>query len=560
MSIIQELEDSIDIIELVSKYAKLKKTWANYKALCPFPWHSEKTPSFVASPSKQIAYCFGCHRGGGPLKFIMDIENCEFKEAVDILAQITGKKDINFAGSRKDIENEKDIFSLHNDIVKYYKKALSQNKEVIRYLTEKRGMKQEQIEAFNIGFAESGHDLYRYLEEKNYKDTLIEEAKVFIDLKNKKDKFLGRIIFPIQNLRGDIIAFAGRIINTGEPKYLNSPATKMYDKSAILYGLYQGKKEIIEKDFVIICEGYLDVIALHTAWYKNTVCVSGTAFTEKQIEILKRLTHKFYLCFDGDGAGEKATRLAIELLKNKGIEVHIITLHWGKDPDEVIKNWMNFQDFIDKALSPIGFLLNKNETNISSIEEKKVFLKEILEVLKNYSDNVEKDFYIKEIAQKLDINVKIVYDEFNKLRFKKEEKEEIQKEISHYSYEEIAIGYILCYPQHKNIWKEKIAFPEKIPHSFSKLLDDEKKIENLPIEEKELLRWISLEIEEKNKSFTEEMILFSIEKIIEKINISLFKKESLRLKEIMQKDKDNINVLKDYNELLIKAKKYKIKT
>jgi|GEM_PF-429073 len=149
---------------------------------------------------------------------------------------------------------------------------------------------------------------------------------------------------------------------------------------------------------------------------------------------------------------------------------------------------MNFQDFIDKALSPIGFLLNKNETNISSIEEKKVFLKEILEVLKSYSDNVEKDFYIKEIAQKLDINVKIVYDEFNKLRFKKEEKEEIQKEISHYSYEEIAIGYILCYPQHKNIWKEKIAFPEKIPHSFSKLLDDEKKIENLPIEEKELLR------------------------------------------------------------------------
>gem|GEM_PF-829311 len=219
----------------------------------------------MASPSKQIAYCFGCHRGGGPLKFIMDIENCEFKEAVDILAQITGKKDINFTGSRKDIENEKDIFSLHNDIVKYYKNALSQNKEVIRYLTEKRGMKQEQIEAFNIGFAESGHDLYRYLEEKNYKDTLIEETKIFIDLKNKKDKFLGRIIFPIQNLRGDIIAFAGRIINTGEPKYLNSPATKMYDKSAILYGLYQGKKEIIEKDFVIICEGYLDVIALHTA-------------------------------------------------------------------------------------------------------------------------------------------------------------------------------------------------------------------------------------------------------------------------------------------------------
>jgi DNA primase len=560
LSIIQELEDSIDIIELVSKYAKLKKTWANYKALCPFPWHSEKTPSFVASPSKQIAYCFGCHRGGGPLKFIMDIENCEFKEAVDILAQITGKKDINFAGSRKDIENEKDIFSLHNDIVKYYKKALSQNKEVIRYLTEKRGMKQEQIEAFNIGFAESGHDLYRYLEEKNYKDTLIEEAKVFIDLRNKKDKFLGRIILPIQNLRGDIIGFAGRIINTGEPKYLNSPATKMYDKSAILYGLYQGKKEIIEKDFVIICEGYPDVIALHTAWYKNTVCVSGTALSEKQIEILKRLTHKFFLCFDNDGAGEKATKMAIERLKNKGIEVHIITLHWGKDPDEVIKNWMNFQDFIDKALSPIGFLLNKNETNISSIEEKKVFLKEILEVLKNYSDNVEKDFYIKEIAQKLDINIKIVYDEFNKLRFKKEEKEEIQKEISHYSYEEIAIGYILCYPQHKNIWKEKIAFPEKIPHSFSKLLDDEKKIENLPIEEKELLRWISLEIEEKNKSFTEEMILFSIEKIIEKINISLFKKESLRLKEIMQKDKNNINVLKDYNELLIKAKKYKIKT
>ncbi|NUJ97283.1 DNA primase [Candidatus Gracilibacteria bacterium] len=558
LSIIQELEDSIDIVELVSKYAKLKKTGANYKALCPFPGHNEKTPSFVVSPGKQIAYCFGCHRGGGPLKFIMDIENCEFKEAVDILAQISGRKDIKFGNSKKEIENEKDIFSLHQDIVNYYKKALFENKEILKYL-EERGMKEEQMKIFNIGFADSGHNLYRHLEEKNYKETLIEEAKIFSDLKTRKDKFLGRLIFPIQNLRGDFVGFAGRIIKVGEPKYLNSPATKIYDKSAILYGLYQGKKEIIEKDFVIICEGYMDVISLHQAGYKNTVCVSGTALTEKQIEILKRLTHKFYLCFDNDDAGEKATRLSIENLKNKGIEVKIIKLENGKDPDEIIKNGINFQEFIDNALSPIGFLIQNNKTNLKSLEEKKIFLKEVLEVLKSYSDNVEKDFYIKEIATKLDINIKIVYDEFNKLRFKKEEGNDAINS-QNYSYEQVAIAYILAYPQYKNIWQEKILFLHKMPPSFSQILTNEKNTESLPLEEKELLRGLSFEIEEKNKNSNEEMIINSIEKIIEKINISLFKEESSRLKSLMQKDKNDINTLTQYNELLIKAKKYKIKT
>jgi DNA primase len=220
---------------------------------------------------------------------------------------------------------------------------------------------------------------------------------------------------------------------------------------------------------------------------------------------------------------------------------------------------MNFQDFIDNALSPIGFLIKNNKTDLKSLEEKKIFLKEVLEVLKSYSDNVEKDFYIKEIAQKLDINIKIVYDEFNKLRFKKEEGNDVISS-QNYSYEQVAIAYILTYPQYKNIWKEKILFLHKMSQSFSQTLINEKNTENLPLEEKELLRGLSFEIEEKNKNSNEEMIINSIEKIIEKINISLFKEESSRLKILMQKDKNNINTLTEYNELLIKAKKYKIKT
>ena len=557
MSIAQELENSIDIVELVSKYTKLKKVGANYKSLCPFPWHNEKTPSFVVSPAKQLGYCFGCHRWGWPLKFIMDIENCSFKEALEILANITGRTDLNLHVSQKEIEKERNIFSLHKDISSYYEGALKNNPEATSYL-EKRGIGAKERSDFLFWFADSGHRLLASLREKNYKDSDIEESKVFLDIKKAKDKFLGRIIFPIQNIRGDIVAFAGRIIGSWEPKYLNSPATKIYDKSAILYGLYQAKKEIIEKDFVIICEGYMDVISLHKAGYKNTVCVSGTALTEKQVDILKRLTHKFYLCFDNDGAWEKATRASIETLKNKGIEVHIIILEWGKDPDEILEKNSDFEALIKKALSPVWFFLQKEKGNTGSIEDKKKMLRLMLDSLKNYQDNVEKDFYIKEIAERLDINIKIVYDTFNRIRFQKNTSENYEK-IS-FSSEDILIAHLLSYPEVWKNLKEKIVFFEETSPFFQEIIKNPKNIDSLELSKKELLRWLALQIEEKMKTTNKESLKESKEKVIAKINSDIFKKESKKLREALEKDKSDIESLQKYNELLLKAKKYKIKT
>lgn len=557
MSIVDELESSIDIVELVSKFVRLKKAGANYKACCPFPGHNEKTPSFVVSPSKQLAYCFGCHKWGGPLKFIMDIENSEFKEAIGTLAQITWKTDISFHTSQKEIEEEKNIYSLHSDIVKYYKKALQNNPKIIDYL-KKRGITESDIETFHLGYADSWIDLYHYLSEKWYKNNIIEEAKVFIDINSKKDKFTWRIIFPIQNNRGDFVGFAGRIIESWEPKYLNSPATKIYDKSSILYWLFQWKKEVVDKNYVIICEGYMDVIALHRAGFKNTVCVSGTALTEKQIDTLKRFTNKYYLCFDNDNAGQKATAASIELLKNKGIEIKIIRMENGKDPDELIKWGWDFSHCIDIALTPIGYALKTSIFSVNSIDEKRKILKEVLETIKAFTDDVEKDFYIKEVAELLGINIKIVYDEFNKIKNSSVKNEAIKDKS--YSLETICCAYIITFPSCTEIFEEKIIFKNKLDPKIISLMQNPKAIETFDIETKETIRGASLEIEEETRIFTEDKIKESIEKLIEKLNISLFKIEAEKLKSALIKNENDMESLMRYNELIKIAKKYKIKT
>lgn len=413
MSFIDDLENSVDIVDIVGRYAKLKKSGTSYKALCPFPGHSEKTPSFVVSPVKQIGYCFGCHKGGGPLKFIMDMENCEFREAVQMLGSITGREIQGFTENKEKIQIKKNLYSLYKDATNYYKNALQWNPEIKKYLMD-RGMSSEDIESFHFWYADSGVWLYNYLKEKWYEDEQIEQSAIFLDIRQRKDKFIGRVIFPIQNLRWDFVAFAGRIVWQGEPKYLNSPASDIYDKSSILYGLYEARKTITKVDHIIITEWYMDTIALHRYWFFQTVAVSGTALTEKHITIIKRLTHKVYLCFDNDKAWEQATRNSLELLKNNGLEVKIIHIVWSKDPDEYLESGKDFQILIDTALSPIAFFIKKNNYNLSSIDEKKKFLTEIFEIIANYSDSIEQDNYLKELASMSQTPLKIIYEMYAK--------------------------------------------------------------------------------------------------------------------------------------------------
>ncbi|MCD5380885.1 DNA primase [Candidatus Gracilibacteria bacterium] len=555
MSITDELENAVDIVDLVQKYTKIKKAGVNYKAACPFPGHSEKTPSFVVSPAKQLAYCFGCHKGGGPLKFIMDIENCEFRESMQILGGVTGIK-VGNADPEK-IKLTKSLYHIYKDATYYYKQALTKYPEVKKELID-RGLNDELIAQFEFGYSDSGVELYNFLKGKGYEDKMIEDSQIFNSVSQKKDKFINRIIFPIQNARGDYIAFAGRIIGKGEPKYLNSPATSIYDKSSVLYGLFKARSAITKNDFVIITEGYMDTISLVDAGFKNTVAVSGTALTDKHMTILKRLTHKIYLCFDGDTAGEKATKLSIENLKNKDLEIRVILLPKGSDPDDYIKSGGNFQELIEKAVSPIGFLIQKSNFNTNSIDEKKKFLKEILEVLKSYTSIIEKDYYLKEIAIKLGLRENTVYEAFNKTRLKKQFGIESTISKTDYSSEDYAIGYILSSLDNLKYIKDHIIFPEYINPELQKFLDSgESALDNMELNSKERYKALSMKIESTALEQTNEVIGNTLDKLVKKINLDTYKKAITSLKEKMNAG-DN-NAFGEYSEIVKKAKKMGLK-
>lgn len=554
LGFVDDLENSVDIVELIWRYTRLKKAGTNYKALCPFPGHSEKTASFVVSPAKQIWYCFGCHKWGGPVKFIMDMENCEFREAVQILWNITGREIQGFTEDKEKIEVKKNLYSLYKDTSSYYKKALENHPEIKKYLIE-RGLSPDDISKFHFGYADSGINLYNYLKEKGYDDSLIWNSHIFLDVKSRKDKFIGRVIFPIQNLRWDFVAFAGRVVGKGEPKYLNSPASQIYDKSSILYGLYDARKSVTQNDRIIITEGYMDTIALHRAGFFESVAVSGTALTEKHITIIKRLTHKVYLCFDNDKAGEAATRNSLEILKNKGLEVKIIMLTWAKDPDEFLEKSGDFESLIQNALSPIAYLIEKNNYNLQSIDEKKKFLWEILSLIKNYSDNIEQDSYLKEVASMSNTPVKILYEMFKQSKIEKVASEDTpQKETI--SSEDICISYLYLDTKYKDIIEENIIFPEGISPSLQSAIDNFQDFkEKLDLKQKEKYKALSFTLEDGGK--TSEEIEENLKKLMHGLNKNAYK----RLTEIYksQMNSGDSAALEKYSNLLQTAKKQGIK-
>ncbi len=547
MSIVEELESSIDIVELVSRYVTLKKAGVNYKALCPFPGHNEKTPSFMVSPTKQLAYCFWCHRWWGPVKFVMDIENCEFREAIEILSNITWVK-LKWFDAKVE-KQKKNLYSLYKDASKYYSESLKKYPKILEYL-ENRWITEQSIRDFSIWFSDSGIELYNYLKGKWYTDEQIEESTIFLNVKQKKDKFINRIIFPIKNNRWDIVAFTWRIVWAWEPKYLNSPASKFYDKSAILYWLFEAKRAIAKQDFVIVCEGQVDVISLHRAWFNNSVAISGTALTEKHLKIIKRLTHKIYLCFDNDWAWEKATKLSLDLLKNKWFELKIIDLGKYWDPDELIISWWDFKENIKEALTPIWYYIKKSKFDLNSIDEKKKLLEILLNILKNYSDKIVVDFYLKEISKKLDISLELVYLEYNKTKIKRNfsNEENIIKKKNIFFTEDYIIAYILNDFSFLEILDKKLILKEEIWENIKKIFEfKEKFLDKIQLQEKEKFRALSFKIAQELEYETWEKKLQNFEKLIDKYN-----KDLLKQKEKILKDKIKLwdsNAFLEYNEL-----------
>ena len=556
MNITEELEQAIDIVDLVWKYASLKKSGVNYKGVCPFPGHNEKTPSFMVSPSKQIAYCFGCHKWGGPIKFVMDIENCEFKDAIEILWWYTGIE-INTNFNKEKNETKKNIYSLYKDAVNYYKKALEKYPEVKKYIFD-RWLNEKVIQDFHFGYADSWVELYNYLKTKWYDDEMIVQSNIFIDIKTRKDKFINRLIFPIQNARWDFVAFTARILWAGEPKYLNSPASDLYDKSNILYWLFNARTSITKQDFIIVTEWQMDTISLQSAWFFNTVAVSWSALTDKHLTLIKRLTHKVFLCFDWDNAWEKATKSALEKMKNNWFEVKIIYLPSWKDPDDIVKSGKDFQEYIDKALTPIWYYIKKSNFDTTSIDEKKKLLTELLDIIKSYSDNIEKDYYLKEVSKHLDISQNIVYDMFNRIKFTTNTSKDNKIEISKMTNDDLVIWY--CILDEKNIifFNKHILFKNGLSVDLKKLLEEWKSYLNtLELSKKEKYRWIALKIEADNEHTNTQHTEEELHKITIWLNREIYKK----LVSILKTEMNNWNAeaFVKYTHLVNEAKKIWIK-
>lgn len=416
--LVEEVRSRSDIVDVISQYVKLHKRGSNYVGLCPF--HNEKTGSFTVSASKQMYYCFGCGAGGNVITFLMNYENATFPEALQELADRVGvelpKQEVS-REAKQQADKRSRLLEVQKEAAKYYYALLRnpRGRQAYEYF-KKRQLSDETMRKFGLGYSDKySDDLYRYLKSKGYEDTLLKESGLvtFDEKRGGHDKFWNRAMFPIMDVRGKVIGFGGRVMGEGEPKYLNSPETLVFDKSRNLYALNLARTT--KKPQMLLCEGYMDVIALHQAGFDNAVASLGTAFTTGHASLLKRYTKEVYLTFDSDGAGIKAALRAIPILKEVGLTAKVIHMEPYKDPDEFIKalGADEFQKRIDDAENSFFFELRVLEQNydMRDPESKTAFHNEIARRLLGFSEEIERENYITATAEHYHIS----YEQLRKL-------------------------------------------------------------------------------------------------------------------------------------------------
>jgi DNA primase len=408
--VIEEVRMKNDIVDVISGYVKLQKKGSNYFGLCPF--HNEKSPSFSVSPAKQMYYCFGCGAGGNVLTFIMEYENYSFSEALKVLADRSGVK-LPVAEYSKEAREQEDLRSTLLEVNKlaasyfYYQLKKPQGEAGYRYLRD-RQLSDETITRFGLGYSnKTSDDLYRYLKGKGYDDSLLKQSGlVTIEERGTYDKFWNRVMFPIMDVNNRVIGFGGRVMGAGEPKYLNSPETKLFDKSRNLYGLNYAR--LSREKYILICEGYMDVIAMHQAGFTNAVASLGTAFTTQHAQLLKRYTDKVVLTYDSDGAGVKAALRAIPILKEAGISIRVLNMEPYKDPDEFIKNLgaEEFRQRIDEARNSFLFEIDvlKKNYKMDDPEQKTEFYNQVARKLLEFPEALERENYLEAVSREYFIN------------------------------------------------------------------------------------------------------------------------------------------------------------
>lgn len=416
--IVEEVRVRNDIVEVIGSYVQLQKKGGSYLGLCPF--HNEKTPSFSVSGAKQMYHCFGCGVGGNVFTFVMEYENYNFIEALNLLADRVGVRLPELEASKEEkraADLRSRLLEVQKQAAKYFFYQLkAEQGGVARKYLENRGLTQKTIIHFGLGYSSKNpKDLYQYLKGLGYEDELLRESGLISieETKGAYDKFWNRVMFPIMDLNNKVIGFGGRVMGEGTPKYLNSPETKLFDKSRNLYGLNFAR--LSRKSYFLICEGYMDVISLYQAGFTNVVASLGTAFTSLQAKIISRYVKEVLLTYDSDQAGVKATLRAIPILKETGLSVKVVNLSPFKDPDEFIKKLgaEEYQKRLDQAKNSFFFELEVTQQryNLKDPEQKTKFFNEAAKLLLQFHEELERNNYIEAVARTYHIR----YDDLKSL-------------------------------------------------------------------------------------------------------------------------------------------------
>ena len=405
--IIEEVRQKNDIVDVVSQYVKLTRKGSSYFGLCPF--HNEKTPSFSVTPGKQMYYCFGCGAGGNVFNFIMEYENYSFGEALKHLADRAGVElpKIEYSKEvREKAQQKAELLEINKHAAQYYYYQLRTEggKQGYQYLAG-RQLKEETMRRFGLGYSDKfGSGLYKYLKSKGYGDERLRESGLFnVDERHGMyDKFWNRVIFPIMDVNNRVIGFGGRVMGDGKPKYLNSPETKIFDKSRNLYGLNIARTT--RKKYLILCEGYMDVIAMHQAGFTNAVASLGTALTSGHASILKRYTQEVLLLYDSDEAGIRAALRGIPILREAGVNSRVVSLKPYKDPDEFISKMgpEAFEERLNQASDSFMFRVSiaESEFPMGEPQGQNRFFERCAEMLLELKDELERNLYIEAIVKK----------------------------------------------------------------------------------------------------------------------------------------------------------------
>ena len=591
--LLDEIKSKNDIIDIVSQYVVLKRAGRNYMGLCPF--HKEKSPSFCVSPDKQIFHCFGCGVGGNVIHFIGKIENLNFIESLELLANRAGIE-LPKSGNAEDDRISKlksRVYELNKCAAEFYHQNLYKiTAKPAQEYVKKRKLDNRTLKAFKIGYSGRFNELYTELHSKGF----TEEEILASCLVNKNqdgkfiDRFRNRLMFPIFDARDRVIAFGGRVLDDSKPKYINSPEDIVYSKGRHLFAYNLAKKN--NPKTIIMVEGYMDAVSLHQRGISNAVASLGTALTEAQGRLLRRSCEKVVIGYDADGAGQAATLRGLEILQNLGCDIRILQIEGAKDPDEFVVKYgpERFQKYVDSAISLVEFKVKmlKRQLNLENVNDKIKFLNEVANILSKIENNMEREVYIDKISLEYKVSKEAIYAEVNKKLYGnnqsekklerpvttiREAKQDVaEKEVDEKTKktENLIIYLLINYPDKsfvrlENIVKNNLIKMEKNRQIINKLYEEHRKgninIENIIdlFEDENIVNYLSgimssnFEITDVDKCIDDVMLTYKKEILLQKRNDILNK---LNNQNTLTKD-EIANLEEELNSVIIQLAKIK---